>query len=122
MEGMLGVAVDYWFENHLKGEATQRRRLAVRRVLRRGILRGIRHQVVEGSFTDLDLLTSHARKADITANATFSDDGTLSNAVLAGHKVRVTEDEKPAHPLGHEWGGDFMDDAGREGSAIISIE
>ncbi|KAF8261163.1 hypothetical protein EI94DRAFT_1608219 [Lactarius quietus] len=72
-------------------------------------------EVVEGGFTDVDLITSHARKADITVNAASSDDVTLVNAILAGQKARVVEDKKAPAILLHTSGvAVFMDD-GKEG-------
>ncbi|KAF8265484.1 hypothetical protein EI94DRAFT_1804275 [Lactarius quietus] len=50
-------------------------------------------------MTNIDIITSHARKADIITKAASSDDVTLSNAVLAGHKVCIAEDKQPASPL-----------------------
>lgn len=57
--------------------------------------------VVEGSFSDIALITSKARDADITFNTGDSDDVALTKAILAGHKLRVTEDSKPPAALVH---------------------
>ncbi|KAN0123311.1 hypothetical protein V8E52_002643 [Russula decolorans] len=57
--------------------------------------------VVEGSFSDIALITSKAREADITFNTGDSDDVALTKAILAGHKLRVTEDSKPPAALVH---------------------
>jgi len=71
-------------------------------------------EVVEGDFTDVDLITSHARKADITINSASSDDVTLTNSILAGQKARVVEDKKAPAILLHTSGvGVFLD--GKEG-------
>lgn len=71
--------------------------------------------VVEGKFSDLDLITKHARAADITINTASSDDLELTNAILAGHKARFEEDKKAPAILFHTSGvAVFMDD-GKEG-------
>jgi len=57
--------------------------------------------VVEGSFSDIALITSKAREADITVNAGDSDDVQLTKAILAGQKLRVTEDSKSPAALVH---------------------
>lgn len=57
--------------------------------------------VVEGSFSDIALITSKAREADITFNTGDSDDVPLTKAILAGQKQRVTEDSKPPAALVH---------------------
>ena len=57
--------------------------------------------VVEGSFSDIALITSKARDADITFNTGDSDDVGLTRAILAGQKLRVTEDLKSPAALVH---------------------
>jgi hypothetical protein len=57
--------------------------------------------VVEGSFSDIALITSKAREADITFNTGDSDDVELTKAILAGHKLRATEDKKSPAALVH---------------------
>jgi hypothetical protein len=57
--------------------------------------------VVEGSFSDIALITSKARDADITFNTGDSDDVELTKAILAGHKLRTTEDKKSPAALVH---------------------
>ena len=57
--------------------------------------------VVEGSFSDIALITSKAREADITFNTGDSDDVALTKAILAGHKLRVAEDSKSPAALVH---------------------
>ena len=57
--------------------------------------------VVEGSFSDIALITSKAREADITFNTGDSDDVALTKAILTGQKQRVTEDSKPPAALVH---------------------
>lgn len=72
-------------------------------------------EVVRGTFSDADLITSHARAADITVNAADADDVALSTAILAGHKARVVEDKQAPAILLHTSGvGVFLDD-GKEG-------
>ena len=72
-------------------------------------------EVVQGSFSDIDLITKHARAADITVNTGSSDDVPLTNAILAGHKARVEEDKEAPAILLHTSGvAVFMDD-GKEG-------
>ena len=57
--------------------------------------------IVEGSFSDIALITSKARDADITFNTGDSDDVALTKAILAGHKQRFTEDKKSPAALVH---------------------
>lgn len=72
-------------------------------------------EVVQGSFSDVDIITKHARAADITVNQGSSDDVTLNEAILAGQKARVEEDKKARPILLHTSGvAVFMDD-GKEG-------
>jgi nucleoside-diphosphate-sugar epimerase len=61
-------------------------------------------KVVKGSFNDADIITSHARTADITINLGDSDDVGLTTAILAGQTARVTEDHKPPAALLHTSG------------------
>lgn len=57
--------------------------------------------VVEGSFSDIALITSKSREADITFNTGDSDDVELTKAILAGQRQRVTVDSKPPAALVH---------------------
>ena len=57
--------------------------------------------VVEGSFSDIALIASKARDADITFNTGDSDDVELTKTILAGQKLRVTEDLKSPAALLH---------------------
>lgn len=57
--------------------------------------------VVEGSFSDIALITAKARDADITFNTGDSDDVGLTKAILAGQRLRVTVDSKPPAALVH---------------------
>jgi hypothetical protein len=67
-------------------------------------------EVVQGSFSDTDLISSRARAADITINSADSDDVVLSEAILAGQRARVVTDGKPPAVLLHTSGvGVFMD-------------
>ena len=94
---------------HIKVTALVRKPAHVEAVQRLGV------EVVQGSFSDVDLITKHARAADITVNQGSSDDVPLTNAILAGHKARVEEDKKAPAILLHTSGiGVFMDE-GKEG-------
>jgi hypothetical protein len=57
--------------------------------------------VVEGTFSDLALITSQARNADITFNTGDSDDVELTKAILAGQRLRATVDSKSPAALVH---------------------
>jgi hypothetical protein len=57
--------------------------------------------VVEGSFSDLALITSKAREADITFNTGDSDDVELTKAILEGQRLRYKEDSKSPAALVH---------------------
>jgi D-arabinose 1-dehydrogenase-like Zn-dependent alcohol dehydrogenase len=61
-------------------------------------------KVVQGSFSDSDLITSHTRAADITVNLANSHKAELTTAILAGQKARVVEDGKPPAILYHTSG------------------
>jgi uncharacterized protein YbjT (DUF2867 family) len=61
-------------------------------------------EVVLGSFDKVELITKHARTADITVNAAGSDDIELTKAILAGQKARVLEDKKNPAALVHTSG------------------
>ncbi|KAH9041085.1 NAD-binding protein [Lactarius pseudohatsudake] len=78
-------------------------------------VRGLGVEVVQGTFSDVDLITSHARKADITVNAADADDVALSTAILAGHKARVVEDKRSPAVLLHTSGVAVFLDGGKEG-------
>ncbi|KAI0298776.1 hypothetical protein B0F90DRAFT_1730957 [Multifurca ochricompacta] len=78
-------------------------------------IRGLGVQVVQGAFSDVDLITSRAREADITVNAGDSDDVGLNTAILAGQKARVVEDNKPPAVLLHTSGVAVFMDGGNEG-------
>jgi uncharacterized protein YbjT (DUF2867 family) len=79
------------------------------------VIRDLGVKVVQGSFSDVDLITSHARTADITINSADSDDTALSGAILAGQKARVVEDGKPPAILLHTSGVAVFGDGGKEG-------
>jgi len=72
-------------------------------------------EVVHGSFSDVDLITSHARTADITFNQADSDDVGLNTAILAGQKARVVEDKKAPAILLHTSGVAIFADGTTEG-------
>ncbi|KAH8999827.1 NAD-binding protein [Lactarius hatsudake] len=74
-----------------------------------------RVEVVQGTFGDTDLITSHARAADITVNTADSDDVGLTTAILAGQKARVVEDKKNPAVLLHTSGVAVFADASRDG-------
>jgi len=71
--------------------------------------------VVEGSFSDTDLITSQARAAEITINSADSDNTAVNEAILAGQKARVVEDGKPPPILFHTSGVAVFSDGGKEG-------
>jgi putative NADH-flavin reductase len=60
--------------------------------------------VVEGEFSNAELVAKHARTADITINAAGSDDVPLTEAILAGQMARVEEDGKARAALLHTSG------------------
>ena len=72
-------------------------------------------EVVEGSFSDTDLISSRVRVADITVNSADSDDVALNAAILAGQKARVVDDGKPPAVLLHTSGVAVFVDGGTEG-------
>jgi len=67
-------------------------------------VRNLGVEVVEGQFSDTELIVKHARTADITINAAGSDDVPLTNAILAGQKARVDEDKNRPAALFHTSG------------------
>lgn len=72
-------------------------------------------EVVQGSFSDTDIISSHARAADITINAGDSDDVVLIEAILTGQRARVKDDSKPPAILLHTSGLAVFMDGGKEG-------
>ncbi len=72
-------------------------------------------EVVQGTFSDTDLISKHARTADITINAADSDDIGLTTAILAGQKARVVEDKKNPAVLFHTSGVAVFADSSRDG-------
>ncbi|KAH9994391.1 hypothetical protein BJV77DRAFT_943656 [Russula vinacea] len=72
-------------------------------------------EVVEGSFSDTDLISSRVRVADITVNSADSDDVALNAAILAGQRARVVDDGKPPAVLLHTSGVAVFVDGGTEG-------
>ena len=72
-------------------------------------------EVIQGSFSDTNLITSRARESDITINMASSDDVDLNNAILAGQKARVVEDKKAPAILLHTSGTAIFMDDGKEG-------
>lgn len=72
-------------------------------------------EVVQGSFSDTDLISSHARGADITINSADSDSVVLNEAILAGQRARVIDDGKTPAILLHTSGVAIFIDGGREG-------
>jgi uncharacterized protein YbjT (DUF2867 family) len=69
-------------------------------------VRGLGVVVVEGKFSDVDLITKHARAADITINAASSDDVVLNQRYsIWAQGARRRGQEGPSHPFSHEWGG-----------------
>ncbi|KAH9979193.1 hypothetical protein BJV74DRAFT_888117 [Russula compacta] len=72
-------------------------------------------QVIQGSFDDLDLITTLARTSDITVNAGDSDDVRLNTAILDGQKARVVQDRNPPAALLHTSGVAVFADGTTEG-------
>jgi len=72
-------------------------------------------EVVEGSFSDTDLISSQARAVDITVNSADSDNTSLNEAILVGQRARVVEDGKPPPVLFHTSGVAVFTDGGKEG-------
>ncbi|KAI9512289.1 hypothetical protein F5148DRAFT_14024 [Russula earlei] len=78
-------------------------------------IRDLGVEIVRGSFGDVEIISSHARSADVTLNFGDSDDVTLNEAILAGQKARVEEDGKPRAILLHTSGVAELSDGGKEG-------
>jgi hypothetical protein len=78
-------------------------------------VRALGVKIVQGSFSDTDLITSHTRTADITVNSGDSDDVALNAAILAGQKARVVEDRKSPAVLLHTSGVAVFADGTTEG-------
>ena len=72
-------------------------------------------EVVQGGFSDADLISSHVRAADITFNSADSDDVALHKAILAGQRARVVDDGKPPPIFLHTSGVAVFMDGGKEG-------
>ncbi len=72
-------------------------------------------EVVQGSFSDTDLISSHARAADITINSGDSDSVLLNEAILGGQRARVVDDGNPPAVLLHTSGVAVFVDGGKEG-------
>jgi NAD(P)H-binding len=72
-------------------------------------------EVVQGNFSDTDLISSHARAADITINSGDSDSVVLNEAILTGQRARVVDDGKPPAVLLHTSGVAVFMDGGKEG-------
>ncbi|KAH9041084.1 hypothetical protein EDB85DRAFT_2140257 [Lactarius pseudohatsudake] len=86
------------------------------------VVRRPRVEVVQGTFSDTDLITSHARAADITVNTADSDDVGLTTAILAGQKARVVEDKKNPAVLLHTSGVGVFADTTRDGRHDPSLK
>jgi hypothetical protein len=78
-------------------------------------VRNLGVEVVQGSFGDADLISSHARSADITINSADSDSVVLNEAILTGQRARVVDDGKPPAVLLHTSGVAVFVDGGKEG-------
>lgn len=79
-------------------------------------------EVVQGSFSDADIITSHARAADITVNMGDSDDVGLTEAILAGQKARIAEDKKPKAVLLHTSGVAIFSDGTSDGKHDLNAK
>ena len=78
-------------------------------------VRSLGVEVVQGSFNDTDLISSHARAADITINSGDSDSVLLNESILAAQRARVVDDGKPPGVLLHGSGAAIFSDGGKEG-------
>jgi putative NAD(P)-binding protein len=78
-------------------------------------VRNLGVKVVQGNFSDTDLISSHVRAADISVNSADSDSTVLNEAILAGQKARVVDDGKPPAVLLHTSGVGVFLDGGTEG-------
>jgi len=78
-------------------------------------VRNLGVEVFQGSFSDTDLISSHARAADITINSGDSDSIVLNEAILTGQRARVVDDGKPPAVLLHTSGVAVFMDGGEEG-------
>jgi hypothetical protein len=72
-------------------------------------------EVIQGSFSDADLISSQVRTADITINSADSDDTALNEAILAGQRARVVDDGQPPAVLLHTSGVAVFMDGGKLG-------
>lgn len=79
-----------------------------------GAFEDIGVKVVNGSFSDTDIISSQAKIADITVNSGDSDDVGLTTAILAGQAARVAEG-KPRAALLHTSGVAVFGDGSKEG-------
>ncbi|KAH8983623.1 NAD-binding protein [Lactarius akahatsu] len=94
----------------------------VRRNAHLDVVRRQRVEVVQGTFSDTDLITSHARAADITVNIADSDDVGLTTAILAGQKARVVKDKKNPAVLLHTSGVAVWNDGNEEDIRAINSD
>jgi hypothetical protein len=78
-------------------------------------VRNLGVEVVQGSFSDTDMISSHARAADITINSADSDNTVLNEAILTGQRARVVDDRKSPAVLLHTSGVAVFVDGGKEG-------
>lgn len=78
-------------------------------------VRNLGVNVVQGTFSDTELISSRARAAEITVNTAESDDTALNEAILTGQKARVVQDGKPPPVLLHTSGVAVFSDSGKEG-------
>jgi len=78
-------------------------------------VRNLGVEVVQGSFSDTDIISSHARAADITINAGDTDSVPLAEAILTGQRARVEDDGKPPAVFLHTSGLAVFMDGGMEG-------
>jgi len=78
-------------------------------------VRNLGVEVVQGTFSDTDLISSQARAEDITINSGDSDSIVLNEAILTGQRARVVDDGKPPAALLHTSGVAVFVDGGKEG-------
>jgi hypothetical protein len=78
-------------------------------------IRSLGAEVVQGRFSDTNLISSRVRAADITVNLGNGDSTVFNEAILAGQKARVVDDGKTPAVLFHMSGLAVFFDGGTEG-------
>jgi hypothetical protein len=83
-------------------------------------IRSLGAEVVQGRFSDTNLISSRVRAADITVNLGNGDSTVLNEAILAGQKARVVDDGKTPAGLLHMSGLALFFDGGRRESITLT--